>query len=97
MAHNIISGSVSNRREHVPARVTARKVAKRSLIIVAALFAAMLALGFTLNATGHGPAESIPACELEDGSTQETCIWYDSDGWQYINHSFGEWYEVHPR
>lgn len=92
MRHDIISGTVTNRREHVPAR----KIVKRAMVVAAVLFAAMLALGFTLNATGHGPKEVIPACELEDGSTQETCEWFDEDGWRYVNRDFGRWYEVYP-
>jgi hypothetical protein len=48
--HNIISGTVTNRRDHVPFRVTARKVAKRTMITVIVIFIAMLAFGLTLNA-----------------------------------------------
>lgn len=47
---NIVSGTVTNRRDHVPARVTARKVAKRVAIIATLAFVIMLAFGLTLNA-----------------------------------------------
>lgn len=47
---NIVSGSVTNRRDHVPFRVTARKVAKRATVVITLVFFAMLAFGLTLNA-----------------------------------------------
>lgn len=50
MGHNIVSGTVTHRRDHVPARVTARKIVKRFLIIATVIFFAMLAFGLTLNA-----------------------------------------------
>lgn len=53
-AHNIVSGTVTNRRDVVPFRVTARKIVKRTLIVAVALFVAFTALGFILMATGHG-------------------------------------------
>lgn len=43
---NIVSGTVTNRRDHVPAKT----YVKRAAWIIVALFVAMLALGFTLNA-----------------------------------------------
>ena len=48
--HRIVSGTVTNRRDHVPARVTARKIAKRLAITLVVIFFAMLAFGLTLNA-----------------------------------------------
>lgn len=48
--HNIVSGHVTNRRDHVPWRVTARKITKRTLIIATVIFVAFLAFGLTLNA-----------------------------------------------
>jgi hypothetical protein len=50
MAHNIVSGTVTNRRDHVPFRRTAGKVAKRTLIIASVIFTLFLAFGLTLNA-----------------------------------------------
>ncbi len=50
MRHNIVSGTVTNRRDHIPASVTARKIAKRAMWIIVGVFFAMLALGMTLNA-----------------------------------------------
>ena len=47
---NIVSGHVTNRRDHVPARVTARKVAKRVAWTAAVIFVLFLAFGLTLNA-----------------------------------------------
>lgn len=75
--NNIVSGHVTNRRDHVPFRTTARKITKRVLIIAALVFAAMLALGFTLQATGHAdqPNKPLPACEFEDSTG---CYW-DAD------------------
>jgi hypothetical protein len=51
MAHNIISGTVTNRQDHIPFRVTARKITKRALWIILGTFFAMLALGFAVNAS----------------------------------------------
>lgn len=48
--HNIVSGHVTNRRDHVPFRVTARKIVKRTLIAASILFTAFLIFGLTLNA-----------------------------------------------
>lgn len=77
MTPNITSGTVTNRRDHVPARVTARKVLKRTLIIAALVFVAMLAFGLTLNALAGDltPNKSLPACKSED---QTDCYW-DAD------------------
>jgi hypothetical protein len=77
--HNIVSGHVTNRRDHVPFRVTARKISKRVLITVGVIFVLMLALGLTLNAmngdvTGEGH-KSLPACQFEDSPH---CYW-DAD------------------
>lgn len=97
MAHNIVSGVVTRRRDHTPFATVARKIAKRTVIVAAVLFAAMLALGFALQAVQSEPAKAVPACELEDGSTQKVCVFRGSDGNDYTNHNFGEWWEVHPR
>lgn len=78
MAHNIISGTVTNRRDHVPARVTARKIAKRLLIIASVIFVAMLALGLTINALNGdltSKRDELPACKYED---DHGCYW-DAD------------------
>lgn len=60
-----------------------RKTAKRTLIVVAAVFAAMLALGFVLQATDNdnAPNTTLPACEWEDGSGrgQELPCYWDAD------------------
>ncbi len=90
MVHNIISGTVTNRQGHVPARTTALKVAKRVSIGAALIFAAFLTLGFILMATGHGadadaPRESIPACKQEDGHGQDVCVWSDDSGDVVVN------------
>lgn len=46
MAHNIVSGVVTNRRDHVPAR----KIVKRVAVTLAVIFALFLAFGLTLSA-----------------------------------------------
>lgn len=77
-AHNIVSGTVTNRRDHVPARVTARKITRRVLIIASVIFVAMLALGLTVNAINGeltGPRDTLPACASEDATG---CYW-DAD------------------
>lgn len=77
-AHNIIFGTVTNRRDHVPARVTARKIVKRMLIIAGVIFVAMLALGIGINASHGdwtGQQKPLPACASEDS---EHCYW-DAD------------------
>lgn len=48
--HNIVTGHVTNRRDHVPWNVTARKITKRVLITSIVIFFAMLAFGLTINA-----------------------------------------------
>ncbi|WP_432112846.1 hypothetical protein [Streptomyces sp. S1] len=78
-AHDIVSGQVTNRRDHVPAR----RIAKRVLIIVSAIFATMLALGLTINGLNGDlttKKDGFPACEWEDGSgsSEGTCYW-DAD------------------
>jgi hypothetical protein len=76
--HNIISGTVTNRRDHIPARVTARKIVKRTLIVASLIFVAMLALGLAINAANGdvtGQRDELPACQQED---QTHCYW-DAD------------------
>lgn len=38
---------------------------------------------------------SLPECEHEDGSSQETCVWYyttkDGQPRELIQHNYGEW------
>jgi hypothetical protein len=72
MRHNIVSGTVTNRRDHVPAR----KIVKRVLIIIALIFGAMLALGLTINGLNGdlegGKREELPACKYED---DHECYW----------------------
>lgn len=46
MRHNIVTGTVTRRRDHVPAR----KIVKRIMWVIVGTFFAMLALGMTLNA-----------------------------------------------
>ena len=81
MRHNIISGTVANRRDHVPFRVTARKFTRRVLIIAGVVFVATLALGFTLQAVGYGstPEKPLPACKYEDGSASPLPCRWDAD------------------
>lgn len=43
---NIVSGTVTNRRDHVPFKRTARKI----FLILVLIFTAFLAFGLTLNA-----------------------------------------------
>lgn len=57
---NVVAGTVTNRRDHVPARVTARKIVR----YVVAAFLAFLAFGFILQATGHGDSKSAPKEEV---------------------------------
>lgn len=80
--YNIVSGHVTNRRDHVPFRVTARKVAKRVAIIGTLVFFALLALGFAVQAaqgdwTGQQQRQErqLPPCEYEGASG---CYW-DAD------------------
>jgi hypothetical protein len=97
--HNIISGTVTNRRDHIPASVTAKRVAKRIMIIVGVVLGVMIAFGLIVNGVRGeltGPSKSLPACEFEDGSTQAQCTFKGSDGRTYVNHNYGEWWEVHP-
>lgn len=49
-AHNIVSGTVTNRRDVTPFRVTAAKYVKRAAITVSVIFVLFLAFGLTLNA-----------------------------------------------
>lgn len=77
-AHNIISGTVTNRRDHIPASVTAKRVAKRVMIIAAAVLGVMLALGLTINAMNGeltSKRDELPACKYED---DHACYW-DAD------------------
>lgn len=36
-------------------------------------------------------AYSLPFCELEDGSTQDLCLWDDETGDQIVNVGYGRW------
>lgn len=71
MRHNIVSGTVSNRRDHVPAR----KIVKRVVIVIVSIFGAMLALGLTINGLNGdltNKREELPACRYED---DHSCYW----------------------
>lgn len=50
MAHNIVPGTVTSRRDHVPFRVTFRRIVRRTLWITLGTLLAMLALGIAVQA-----------------------------------------------
>lgn len=68
---NIVTGTVTNRRDHMSARM----IVKRVMITVAVIFVATLALGIAVNAARGdwtGQNKPLPACEQED---DRGCYW----------------------
>lgn len=58
-----------------------------ALITVVALAAVIFANRATVEDQPSGL--HIPACELEDGSTQQVCYWHDGSGEAVINLDWG--------
>jgi hypothetical protein len=102
VAINIVTGEITNDAREVPPNIThvpRRRTPNwlRAIYAVIAGVVAITALSLTLAPSSGGPEKPIPVCELEDGSTQELCVWHGDDENDYVNHEFGKWWEVHPR
>jgi hypothetical protein len=86
--------------EHRPSRRAPKSltVARAVLYSVLALVGGFLLLGIIGLAAGvdtepakraPSPEQQMPACELEDGSTQPICRWDDGSGHPVVNIDYG--------
>lgn len=98
MIHNIVTGTVTNRRDHVPFIAVARKIVRRTLIVAGVILAAMLALGFALQATGHaeGATERVelPVCAPDDPDGTQVPVCFTHGVHDVINYDHGGGYIV---
>ena len=67
-----------------------RTLATLTLALITAVALAAVIFANRSSASEPNNPQTVPMCDLEDGSTQELCWWRDdANGW-YLNINFGQ-------